>query len=437
MKACVDVSSKIPYPARSIAVSVLARGRCLALLITACAAPHSVAQTVYSWDQIKDKFRSANPSLRAGQLNVEESRAQEVTAFLRPNPDFTIAADQFQPFNNNPYRPFANILGSASASYLHERQHKRELRRDSVRGATAVAESQQQDLERTLTFNLRTAFVQTLQAKAIVAQARENITDYDRVIDLGRIRKQAGDIAQVDLDRLELQRVTFESDLATASVNLRTAKINLLTLLNDRTPIDKFDVAGPFDFNDQLVPLEELRRIALEARPDLKAAMQSVDKAKVDYRLAVANGSTDPTFGVDLGRNPPFTAYIGFSMTIPLRVFDRNQGEKARTYLDIRRTERLREAAEAQVFSDVDTAFETVNNTVTLLRPYKTKYLALSARVRDTINYAYQHGGAALLDFLQAQQDYRATQVTYLNLVGSYLTAVSQLNMAVGREAIQ
>jgi cobalt-zinc-cadmium efflux system outer membrane protein len=165
--------------------------------------------------------------------------------------------------------------------------------------------------------------------------------------------------------------------------------------------------------------------------------VQSIDKAQTDHRLAVANGSTDPTFGVDLGRNPPIPAYIGFSMTIPLRIFDKNQGEKARTELDIRRTERLREAAEAQVFSDVDSAHATLSGNLTLLRAYKARYLQRAVNVRDTEAFAYQHGGASLLDFLNSQNQYRTVQLSYLNLIGSYMTAASQLNLAVGREVIQ
>lgn len=415
----------------------VARVWLLALALGLSLTESAFAQQAFTWEQIRSKFESTNPTLRAGQIGIEQSRAAEVTAFLRPNPDLTIATDQFQFFNANPYRPFSGVLFSGAASYLHERQHKRELRRQDAQDATAVAESQQADLDRTLTFTLRNAFIQTLQAKAVLAQANENLTDYDKVLDLGRIRKQAGDIAQVDLDRLELQRVQFETDVATATINLRTAKIQLLTLLNDRTPVDRFDIQGPFDFTEQIVTLDELRRMALESRPDLKAAAQSVAKSKTDYSLAIANGSTDPTFEADLGRNPPYTFYTGFSVTIPLRIFDRNQGEKARTQLDIHRNERLREATEAQVFSDVDSAYATINNTVSLLRPYKQRYLPTAVRVRDTVSFAYQHGGIALLDFLQAQQEYRATQVAYLNLVGAYLTAVNQLNMAVGREAIQ
>ncbi len=175
----------------------------------------------------------------------------------------------------------------------------------------------------------------------------------------------------------------------------------------------------------------------MDARPDLKAAMEAVDKAQTDHRLAVANGSTDPTFGADFARNPPIPVYFGFSVSIPLRIFDRNQGEKLRTKEDISRNERLRDAATAQVFSDVDSAYATVESNLTLLRPYKETYLKEAVQVRDTVSFAYKRGGASLLDFLQAQQDYRSMQLNYLNLVGSYLTAAGQLNMAVGQEVIR
>jgi len=409
----------------------------VALLFAGCLAQRALAQNAFTWQEVRDKFEATNPTLQAGKLNISESRAQEITAFLRPNPDLTMTLDQFDPFSPNPYRPFAFVLPFASASYLHERQHKRELRLESAKKATGIAESSQEDLERTLLFSLRSAFVQTLQAKAVLKLAQENLAYWDKVLGLSRDRFKAGDIAQIDLDRLELQRVQFESDMLTAEVNLRTAKIQLLMLLNDRTPVDQFDVTGPYDFTDGILLLDEFRRIALENRPDLKAAVQSVEKAKTDHTLAVANGSTDPTFGMDLARNPPIPVYVGFSVTIPLRIFDKNQGEKLRTQLDIGRNEKLRDATEAQVFSDVDSAYAMLNSNLTLLRPYKADYLRRALKVRDTEAFAYQRGGASLLDFLSAESDYRSIQLNYLNLVGSYLTAASQLNLAVGREVIQ
>ena len=397
----------------------------------------ALAQQPLTWQQVKDRFEATNPTLRAGRIGIDQSKAEEVTAHLRPNPDMTTTFDQIAPFSGNPYRPFGSALPLVSASYLHERGGKRELRLESARKGTAVAQSQLADQERTLLFNLRNAFVQALQQKSVVALATENLAYYDRLLGVSGERFKAGDIAQVDLDRLELQRVQFETDLQTATVNLRTAKIQLLTLLDDRTPIEQFDVTGPFEFTEQVLTLDELHQTALANRPDLKAAMQAIDKAKTDYRLAVANGTADPTFAMDLGRNPPIPAYIGFSVTVPLRIFDRNQGEKERTQLDIRRNERLQDANRAQVFSDADSAFATLNSNRVLLRAYKNKYLEQATRVRETVSFAYQHGGASLLDFLNAQNDYRTVQLNYLNLVGAYMTAASQLNMAVGTEVVK
>jgi cobalt-zinc-cadmium efflux system outer membrane protein len=396
------------------------------------------AQAALTWEQVKQQFISANPTLMAGQINIDESKAEEITAYLRPNPNFTISTDQIQPIPAGaPYRPFTYAFPSVIFDYLHERQHKRELRLQSQKDATAIAVSQQADQERNLLFNLRAAFVQTLQAKAQLALSIENRDYFDKEYVISQQRYQAGDMAQMDLQRIHLQRVQYEQDYETSLVNLRTAKITMLMLLNARTPIDRFDVTGRFDFDDNLSPLEQFHDIALAERPDLRAAMQAVDKAETDHKLAVANGSTDPTFSVDFGRNPPITIYFGVGINIPLRIFDRNQGEKLRTEIDIRHAERLKDATQAQVFSDVDSAYFTLLSVLAQLKPYKSTYLQEAADVRDKVSFAYQRGGAALVDFLDAQRDYRAVQQGYLVLVGSYLTAAGQLNMAVGREEIR
>jgi len=410
----------------------------LGLLLIAVLGRSGFAQKALTWQEVRDKFEAANPTLRAGQIGIDESRALEITANLRPNPNLAIAGDQIDPFRGGPpHGPFAYLLTTADVSFLWERQHKRGLRLESAQKATGVATSGQADLERNLLFNLRGAFVETLHQKAILNLAKENLAYYDHVLDVNRERYKAGGLAQVDLKRLELQRVQYLSDLQTADVNLRVAKIQLLMLLNDQTPVEKFDVIGPFDFVEQLPPLVDVRQAAIDTRPDLRAALQSVDKAKTDYRLAVANGSTDPILGFDVGRNPPIDTYLGINVSIPLRIFDRNQGEKRRTQLDINRNDRLAAATRALVFNDVDSAFATVNSSVILLKPYKDQYLEEASSVRDTIAFSYQHGAASLLDFLNAQADYRAVQVNYLNLVASYLNAASQLNLAVGREVIQ
>ena len=423
------------------------RHLCIGLLLAGCLHHNLFAQTL-TWQQVLEKFEWTNPTLQAAQLSIDEARAAEITAYLRPNPDFTLSTDgtQLTPYSPSPgieptWRPFTGTQISPSISYLHERQHKRELRRDQAKQSTAIANSAYLDQRRSLVFNLRGAFIQVLQSKAVLENARENLGYWDRELELNRIRFNAGDLAQVDLNRLELQRVQFESDFETAMVNLRTAKIQLLTLLDERTPIEQFDVSGPFDFAEELRPLEEYQNIALEARPDLKVAVQNVELAKITHTLTVANGSTDPTFAGWWTHNPSFNNpydfnTVGFSITIPLRIFDRNQGQKALTQIDISRNERLLNADRALVFSDVDSAYWTIVQNVNLLKPYKTKYVPLAMDVRDRTTFAFNNGGASLIDFLDAEKAYRDTRLAYLNLIGSYLTAAAQMNMAAGREVL-
>jgi len=397
---------------------------------------------VWNWEQVKNRFELDNTSLMAAKLNIDELKAQEITAHLRPNPDFTLSADgtQIAP-SHGVWTPFAGTFISPGVSYLFERRNKRGLRYESAKQGTAIGAAQADDNERTLLYNLRTAFVGVLQAKAVLKLAQDNLGYYDKILKVSRERYQAGDIARIDLDRLELARLQYESDLQNALVNLRTTKINLLALLDDRRPVDSFDVEGVFDFREDLLSLDDCRKQALDARPDLRAAVLSVQQAQTNYKLAQANGSTDPTIGVWFTHNGSFNNpdalnTLGASVSIPLRIFDTNQGEKLRTKIDINRNEKLRQGLETQVYSDVDSAYALVASNIALLQPYKRQYLDQAVRVRETVQFSYEHGGASLLDFLNAQSDYRTVELSYVNLIGSYLTAAAQLNEAVGREVI-
>jgi cobalt-zinc-cadmium efflux system outer membrane protein len=403
------------------------------------------AQQGLTWDQVRARFEATNPVLKADADTIDEMRAAEITAFLRPNPQFTTTVDgtQIAP-NNGGWNPLYGTFVQPQISYLHERDHKRELRLQSAQEGTKISESQHEDLKRTLEFNLRAAFVNVLEAKTIVDLARVDLDYYDHIISISRDRLNAGDIAQIDFERIDLLRVQYESELQTALVNQRTAKIQLLTLLNDRTPVEQFDVNGPFDFSETLRPLDDFRQMALDTRPDLQAALQMAQQSVTNHKLANANGSTDPTFGAWYtwnsavnNPNPKDLQTVGLSVSVPLRIFDRNQGEKKRTQIDIDRSQRLTDATRAQVFSDVDTAYAQVRANIELLKPYKAKYNQEALHVRDTVTYSYQHGGASLMDFLNAQSEYRTVQLAYVQLVGAYMTAAGQLNLAVGREVIQ
>lgn len=394
------------------------------------------AQKPLSWEEVRERFRSNNPSLLAGETFVDENRANEVTAGLRPNPQLAFTVDQWKLFSGDPYRPLGAAQSIAQVSQLIERRNKRGLRVESAKLATSISGTDLADLERQLLFALRDAFVRTLQSKSILELAEENLRAYDKVIDISRKRFDAGDMSRSDFDRIGLQRAQFESDLANAMVNLRTAKIQVLALLNDKTPVDNFELAGAFDFGDKILLPEELHQAALDARGDVRSATTAMKKAETDNRLAWANGSTDPIVGADYTRIGPDNT-VGLALTIPLRIYDKNQGEKARTALEIRRTEQAREAILAGVNRDIDSAYAAVESVRTLLRPYRDRYLPQAERVRESVSYAYSKGGATLLDFLDAQKSYRDAQLTYRNLIATYLSAVNQLNLAVGREVLQ
>jgi len=413
-----------------------------ALGLALAVAPAVRAQQPLTWDQVRAKFEAVNPALKADADNVDEMRAEEITAFLRPNPQFTLTADgtQIVPHSGT-WTPTRGTYEVPNFSYLHEREHKRELRLESAKEGTRITQSQHEDLKRNMVFALRAAFVGTLQAKYVLELAKADLEYYDHIIEISRARFEAGDLAQIDLDRIELLRVQYESEIETAIVNLRTAKIQLLQMLNDRTPLGQFDVTGPFDFSDLLQPLESYRDDALAARPDLQAALQTIQQSETNHKLAVSNGSTDPTYSAwytynSSNNNPNGVQTLGLNVSIPLRIFDRNQGEKKRTLIDIDRSQQASEATRAQVFSDVDTAYELVRSNIQLLKPYQAKYNDQALRVRDTVTFAYEHGGASLMDFLNAQSDYRQVQLAYAQLLGAYLTAAGQLNLAVGREEI-
>lgn len=413
------------------------RGRALSCLsILAAFAGSSQAQKSFSWTEVRERFELNNPSLLAGKLNIEESRANEVTAGLRPNPQLNFVTDQYRIFHPSEIDLLGNAQITPTVSQLFERRRKRQLRVESARFSTAIAATDQADLVRNLLFNLRDAFIRFLQQQSLLELAQQNIQYYDKVIETSRVRLQAGDISRSDFARIELQRQQFESDLINAQVNLRTAKIALLALMNDKTPIDSFIVTGDFDFHPVTILLSDVRKAALESRPDLVSAATAVNKARTDNQLAFANGSVDPFVGLEYQRTGGYDT-LGVNVSIPLRIFDRNQGEKARTAIEIQRSERSRQSIETNILRDVDSGYATLQSVNNILLPYRQKYLPEAVEVRDYIEFAYKNGAASLLDFLDAQKAYRDTQLNYRNLVGNYLSAANQLNLAVGREVIQ
>ncbi len=396
----------------------------------------SSAQQVpgYTWEKIHDLFLRSNPTLRAQEQSVVSNRAAEETAAALPNPTLQ------------------NDTTSATIGIYQEFEigGKRSARIRSARLATQISQTDAADARRTLTFNLRSAFIAALQAKSDLQFARDNLANFKRTVELNREMLEQGEIARADFLRIQLQMLQFETDLDDANLELTTAKATLRGLLGaGNLPVD-FDVEGdlklePFDKN-----LTELKKLALQNRPDLKSAETGRQKATADVQLAQANRWPDPTVGTSFlhtgnempGPNwfEPFypkgstSNAMGVGMAIPLPIFNRNQGEIARAKSEEIRTEFLAQTAQNQVTQDVESAYADFVSARERLRLYEDTYLGAAKESLDIEDFSFHRGGASVLDFLDAERTYRATQLAHHQQQAAYLNALAQLKSAAGLE---
>lgn len=417
------------------AIRVRASGFLLMVLtVTGSLVPSARAQQPsFTWEQIRDKFLSANPNLRAQEQSIQSNRASEVTAGLRPNP-------QFQ----------NDTTGATLGVYQEfEIAGRRPARLASARLATSISQTDFENVRRTGLFNLRQAFIVALLANSDLGFARENLTNYQRVVDLNRLRMQQGEISRADFLKVELQTLQFETDVDDALLALKTAKATVKALVGPGNLPQEFDVTGDL----RAIPLEkslsELEQLALTNRPDLKSAQTGIQKAAADLRLAKANRWPDPTLGVSFlhtGNEIPgphwFEPFypkgsvsnsMGMAVaSVAIPIFNRNQGEVARTRSEEIRADFLSHAARNQVVQDVETSYASFESSQTRVRLYEQTYLSEAKESLDIQEFSFRHGAASILDFLDAERTYRATQLAYRQQLAAYLTNLAQLEAAVG-----
>lgn len=379
-----------------------------------------------------------NHALKAAQSTILESQAQEITANLRPNP--VLSGDtQFLPFfdpSNFNSNYFANSAQfDLGLGYLFERGKKRQHRLQAAKDQTAVTKSQVEDNERSLTFLIASDFVNVQLAESTLDLAQQDLKSFQDTVNISEARYKAGDISEGDYLKIELQLLQFQSDVSQA----RLAKVQALVTLRqslgyDSVP-DDYDVAGDFDYVPVTMKLEDLQARALQNRPDLRAAIQGVTAAKSQYELAKANGKRDINATIDYTHTGDVNSASIFG-SIDLPIFDRNQGEIARTKYAIGQAQELQLAASDQVMSDVLNAYEGVRTNDQVVQLYRSGYLDQAKESRDISQYAYKRGAASLLDFLDAERSYRSTELAYRQSLASYLTAVEQLREAVGTRSL-
>jgi cobalt-zinc-cadmium efflux system outer membrane protein len=378
---------------------------------------------------------ASNPSLASARQHVSAVEANKITAGLRQNPTLTLYG-QGLTLPERPDTPDGNpFFYSANVSRLFERGQKRRWRLDSASATADSTQSLYRDQERQLVLAVRQAFTTMLLAKASLAVADENLTDYRKTVDLSQARLDAGDITRTDFERIDLQLAQFESDADNAHLALQQASTQLQLLFGVDHPAPTLDVVGTLDPPQLPLTEAEAENQALSTRPDYLAARQTLTAAEANSRLAVANGTADPTLSTEYDRNG-INNSVGASVSIPLRIFDRNQGEKERTRYEFESSRSAVTAARNQVVSDVDQAWIALETAQHLARRYNSHYLDEAAHVRDNLQFSYRNGNSTLLDYLSALRDYRAIHLASLTANAQVWLAIHQLSFATATDIL-
>ncbi|HKX05602.1 MAG TPA: TolC family protein [Methylomirabilota bacterium] len=368
----------------------------------------------------------ANPTIRAKEFEQRAVTAGEITAALRPNPTANFLAEQFGGASDASQVQYTINIGQPI-----ELGGKRQRRIDSARAATRVTGHELDDVRRQIIFLVKKSFADALAGRESLNLAEQNLQSLDELERIQRFRAERGDISELELLRIQVQRFAFERDAADARQALKAAKIALRAIVGPEQIAENFEVVGELAFRNIELTQADLYRRALANRPDLRAAEAAREKAKADIRLARANAWWDVTPQIEYQRLGPDNT-IGFGFSMPLRIFDRNQGEIARTRAEAGRVDAAREVVAVQALSEVDTALAALRTESGKLTVLRDTYLPKAKQARDTVEYAYRRGGASLLEYLDAQRTYRDTAAEYVRSLGSYWTSLYQLETAVG-----
>lgn len=380
-----------------------------------------------------------NHGLAGARTTILQNQAQEVTANMRPNPTLFVDWDYLPLYvpggvSFNQYL-HDSTEADVGLSYLFERGQKRQHRLQAAKDTTAVTRSAVADNERTLSFQVSQFFVNAQLAESTSDLAQQNLKSFQDTVDLAERQFKAGSISENDYLKIKLQLIQFQTDVQQAQLARVQALSDLRQLLGyESVPVD-YDVAGSFEYQPLNVTLEALQAKAIQTRPDLRAAQLGITAATSQYGLAKANGKQDVTVSANYSHVNSISAMTVYA-SIPLPIFDRNQGEIARTHYAIAQAQEQQRATSGQVLTDVKDAFETLQTNDRVVQIYRSGSLDTSQRNRDISEYAYRRGGVSLLDFLDAERSYRATQLAYRQALAAYLVGLEQLRQAVGTRMI-
>src|SRR3984957_5617437 len=376
-----------------------------------------------------------NQSLRANRFNIDQSKANEVTAGLKPNPSLSLGFDALPILQPQTIR-FDTQIYSAGLSYTMERGGKREKRVVVAKDNTKIAAQTVTDNERTLKFQVLQAFINVLLAKSVLLLAKDDLANFSQEVELNHARLVAGDLAEGDYLKLSIQKLQFEQDVSTAVLGLVQARVTLRQLLGYQSVTDDFDVKGTLVHTKPSVTMADLEKKALESRPDLQAAHTGVALANDTVSLAFGNRARDWTWGADYSYQSPTQSGAGASFSMDLPIHDRNQGEIARSQAAVKQSVETEASTKVGVQTDVVNAYYGLKSNEEIVNLYESGYLKQATDSRDISNYAYQRGAAWILDLLDAERSYRATQLAYRQALAAQMIAVEQVNQAAGAQVL-
>jgi cobalt-zinc-cadmium efflux system outer membrane protein len=377
-----------------------------------------------------------NQNLRSQRLNVDQSKAGEITAALKPNPTLGNVIDTIPIFSPQNIRLSTQIY-EETLSYTVERGGKREKRVVVAKDNTDVAAKTVADNERTLRFQVVQGFINVLLAKSVLQLSEEDLSNFTQQLDLNRARVTAGDLAEGDYLKLSLQKLQFEQDVSAAKLSLVQAKANLRQQLGYESVADDYDVIGTLEHKKHVVMLDDLQKQAIANRPDLQAAHSGVTLANDTVALAFGNRVKDWTWGTDYTNQNFGINGVGVSLSFDLPIHDRNQGEIARSQAAVKQSVETESSMRVGVLTDVVNAYHGLQTGEEVLVLFEGGYLDQATQSRDISTYAYQRGAATILDVLDAERSYRATQLAYRQAIATQMIAAEQVNLVVGTQVIQ
>jgi cobalt-zinc-cadmium efflux system outer membrane protein len=379
-----------------------------------------------------------NHALQAARTTILQNQALETTANLRPNPVLSWDA-QFLPIFQ-PSKFDANYIDNQAQfdlglGYTFERGRKRQHRLQAAKDITAASRSTVADNERQLVFNVTQQFVAVLLAQSTIDFTQQDLDSFQKTVDISETRYKAGDMSEGDLLKIKLQMLQFQNDVLAAKLAKVQALASLRQFLGYESAPDNYDVEGELDYQAVRGGLDDLKALALRTRPDLQAAQQNVTAAKSAELLAEANGKRD--LGASFNYSHVAATNTGaFFFNIQLPIFDRNQGEIARTRFVITQNQELASETAQQVLTDVVDAYSSLRTSEQIVQLYQGGYVDQAKKSRDISEYAYKRGAASLLDYLDSERTYRANQLAYRQALATYMTALEQMRQAVGTRTL-